>query len=475
MILQIEVTFTAGHFHGEEWPPSPARLFQALVAASHHGAHGLIHQAPRDEALRWLEQQSPPVVLAPDAVRQQDHLVSYLPNNDDLFEPQGHKKSAERGLGGWFINSAPTVVFEWRGSGSTEERRHADVVCAIARLVNYLGRTVDSARASGRVLQSVPAVDSTGRNRWQPRESRGGRWLAPAPGFLDLLNRRFPRSVSAEPPDFTNTRQVDYATDDELRLDAPIAVLELLRLDGRKLAFAPRDLRQPAGMVRNAMLQWAAADSAIHQHFGVDRIARLLQGHKSATSRERSEGGHFAVVPLPSVNPPKFTADGWMRRVAVVGYGLASAVDRELFDEVSRGLHGASLMDNGHPRGELRLLTAREQARVLYPFLGPARRWRSVTPVILTGFTRRGRSAESCLARALSQQRLPLEEIESLATFSGPIVPTAERAPDYRVQGYLATTPRFHTEIFFRRPVRGPLIVGRGRFSGFGLLIPFSS
>ena len=55
MILEMEATLTIGRFHGAEWPPAPARLFQALVAASHHGAHGLIPQAVRDEALRWLE------------------------------------------------------------------------------------------------------------------------------------------------------------------------------------------------------------------------------------------------------------------------------------------------------------------------------------------------------------------------------------------------------------------------------------
>lgn len=31
--LCISVTFLTGRYHGEEWPPSPARLFQALVAA----------------------------------------------------------------------------------------------------------------------------------------------------------------------------------------------------------------------------------------------------------------------------------------------------------------------------------------------------------------------------------------------------------------------------------------------------------
>jgi CRISPR-associated protein Csb2 len=178
------------------------------------------------------------------------------------------------------------------------------------------------------------------------------------------------------------------------------------------------------------------------------------------------------VVPLPSVNPPAFTADGWLRRVAVIGYGVTSPKDLELFAEVTRGLHGALLEDNGRSRGELRLLTPREQQRVLAPLSGPAVRWRSLTPIVLTGFTRKGRAVEVCLVRALVQQGFRSEDIERVAAFTGPLVPTALPARAYRVQGYLKTTPRIHAEIIFRRRVTGPLVLGRGRFAGFGLAIP---
>jgi CRISPR-associated protein Csb2 len=471
MILEIEVIFTAGQFHGEEWPPSPARLFQALVAASHHGAHGLIHQAVRDEALGWLERQEPPWILAPEAVRQGEHLIDYVPNNDDKFGVDAHVRT-DKSLGGWFFPESSAVAYLWQIGAEANTKKQADVIAAMSSLISYVGRTVDLAYARGRLLDAEPPANAVGRKRWQPAEREGGRWLVPATGFLELLDRRFPRSVSAEPPDFTNTRQVSYEPEDVLRLGVPVTVFEMLRMDGRKLAFDPRDLRQPAGMVRNAMLRWADATPGIRPHFAADQLARFLQGHKSAVGKERSEGGHFAVVPLPSVNPPSFTADGWLRRVAVIGYGVTSPVDRELFEELTRGLHGALLEDNGKPRGELRRLTAREQQGVLGPLAGPASRWRSVTPVVLTGFTRKGRAAEACLLRALVQQGFRTEDIESVAAFTGPVVPTAQPARAYRVQGYLATTPRVHAEVIFRRTLAGPLVLGRGRFTGFGLLIP---
>jgi CRISPR-associated protein Csb2 len=474
MILEIEVTFMAGHFHGEEWPPAPARLFQALVAASHCGAHGLIHQTVRDKALRWLEQQAPPAILADDAVQRCEHLINYVPNNDDAFGVDAHVRT-DKTMGAWFFPPINAVAYQWQLGADADAKKQADVIAAMAALITYLGRTVDSAYARGRLLDAVPSPEASRRTCWQPHQREGGRWLVPAAGFLELLNRRHPRSVSAEPPDFTNTRQVNYEPKAVLRFEIPVAVFEMLRMDGRKLAFEPRDLRQPSGMVRNAMLRWADTTPGVRDHFAANQLARFLQGHKSAIGKERSEGGHFAVVPLPSINPPTFTADGWLRRVAVIGYGVTGPVDRELFDEVTRGLHGALLADNGKPRGELRLLTAREQQRVLSPLVGPATRWRSITPVILTGFTRKGRSAETCLVRALIQQGCQSDEIESVAAFTGPTVPTSQPACAYRVQGYLATTPRIHAEVIFRRPVAGPLVLGRGRFTGFGLVIPYAS
>lgn len=60
-----------------------------------------------------------------------------------------------------------------------------------------------------------------------------------------------------------------------------------------------------------------------------------------------------------------------------------------------------------------------------------------------------------------------------MATFSGPIVPKTVRALDYRVKGYLAQTHRCHAEVVFNRPVIGPLVVGRGKHSGFGLMMPW--
>jgi hypothetical protein len=55
------------------------------------------------------------------------------------------------------------------------------------------------------------------------------------------------------------------------------------------------------------------------------------------------------------------------------------------------------------------------------------------------------------------------------ATYSGPLVPKTRAAREYRVQGYLSETERVHAEIIFRHTALSALVIGRGRFTGFGL------
>ena len=83
--LLIAVRFHEGRYHGREdgfsgadgWPPSPARLFQALVAA----ARGARLPAEDERALKWLEGLDPPRVAAP-VVRRGRAVKLFVPNND---------------------------------------------------------------------------------------------------------------------------------------------------------------------------------------------------------------------------------------------------------------------------------------------------------------------------------------------------------------------------------------------------------
>ena len=77
--LVISVRFDDGRYHGRpDWPPSPARLFQALVAGA---ANGEMLAIANRSALAWLELLEAPVIAAP-AMRLGQGFTNYVPNND---------------------------------------------------------------------------------------------------------------------------------------------------------------------------------------------------------------------------------------------------------------------------------------------------------------------------------------------------------------------------------------------------------
>jgi CRISPR-associated protein Csb2 len=228
-------------------------------------------------------------------------------------------------------------------------------------------------------------------------------------------------------------------------------------------------------MIRNALLEWLDANPLFRQYYGEELTSQLLAGHESHYSNGAFDGVHFAFVPIPSFNQD-WQADGWMRRVLVIGYGCETGKARELFNDVVNNLNGRPLKDNGKIIGRLLRAVSEKRDPVLRLFIHeeqPSQVWRTVTPIVFTGLTRRGRPPEKLIVRALLQAGFAASDIDSVAAFSSPILPKTTRALEYRVNGYLASTPRYHAEAIFARPVIGPLVIGRGRHSGFGLMMPY--
>jgi len=78
-VLLISVRFHEGRYHGtNDWPPSPARLFQALTAGA--GLQGPL-QTEQVDALEWLETMPPPIMAAP-TIRKGQAVGNFVPNND---------------------------------------------------------------------------------------------------------------------------------------------------------------------------------------------------------------------------------------------------------------------------------------------------------------------------------------------------------------------------------------------------------
>ena len=83
--LCVTVRFLQPTFHGRadgggaEWPPSPLRLFQALVASAARLQPAGFDDATR-EAFRWLEESGAPMIVATSAHETTGMRLS-VPNN----------------------------------------------------------------------------------------------------------------------------------------------------------------------------------------------------------------------------------------------------------------------------------------------------------------------------------------------------------------------------------------------------------
>ncbi|HXM34412.1 MAG TPA: type I-U CRISPR-associated protein Csb2 [Pyrinomonadaceae bacterium] len=480
MQLNLIVTFADGRYHGRrseeelEFPPSPSRVFQSLIAGSHCGAYGVIHSDKRDRALQWLESLEAPVIETPVVCETGKGITNYVPNNDDNTPSAGHVRTAKMFLAKSFP-AGKTLLYRWSFESSQEADENAAVLCAMARLMTHLGQHQDTVYVSGEIADNSQASDGPGLMR--PIERDDGNWTSPKTGALGAYKQRYQAWLKGDSRDDVSVpaRRVEYRSLETISFDAPMALFELWRNEDERLRYDPRDLRQPAAMVRHAMIEWLEAYPAFRDYYGDDLTTHLIAGHEgNQEGVVQFNGAHVACVPIPSLNEDDL-ADGLIRRVLLVGFGCQEKKAIELFESVSDGINGAALKDQSVKIGYLKKASLNDS--VLRLFTRKAYRvWRSVTPIILTGLMRRGRGAEVLIARALKQAGMNENDIESIATFSGPIVPKTARALDYRIEkdSYLSQTPRYHAEVIFKRPVEGALVIGRGRHYGFGLMIPCS-
>lgn len=122
------------------------------------------------------------------------------------------------------------------------------------------------------------------------------------------------------------------------------------------------------------------------------------------------------------------------------------------------------------------------------PYVGEAEIWATCTPVVLdrhlkeTGNEARQAEIESLLRRACANIGLPEPERvvagKHSALEGAPSAYPSGRAPPWtgwRLPQSLASRQLTHAVLQFRHPVRGPVILGAGRFVGLGLCRAFGT
>lgn len=502
MPLAIRVQFLAG-YSGREWPPSPARLFKALVSSA-RGGWSHANRKAIDDSLRVLEQQGwtedtkLPEIVAPHAALRPPRQRRFVPNNSTNW-PTDRKLNPEKGydlepepMVGWDIE-APSAVWYWWPNISAS---YVPVIRDISRRVVSVGKGEDLA-----VLDASEVEPPAGAMRWRPASS-GASLEVPEPGCLDVCDAVFDLDLNELPPPAAGVRAITYASDGRrAERSVPTFVLALWR-NGKRRSWDARLLRQVVGPVRHLLDEIRSEVVDVLTTGQSERpalealVRRVLVGHDE-NDRPVSEP-HLAILPLPSVLGPY--PDGRVRRIALADFGSDDdSTRRGIIETAQVLLHGRELVDRG--RGTGIFLDTEPDGQWLRAITKRSRTWATVTPLVqqakeLTGHewrrlieARRNAEQEPAKAAArelhLQKRRRELIErgirqaiagrrasIESIEVVAGGPLPGVHIATQYRANGYLGETAKLHVRVSFDRPIAGPIAIGRGRHVGFGVLWP---
>ena len=461
-MLRIEVQWLSGRYHGAEWPPSPWRLYQAMVA-------GLSAERCRnpglEAALRHLETLPAPVVTAPRAASLRP-VTARVPDNDgdvvlalhakgkpDAATAKAARLGSLRTRRAWRFTG--TVTYEWEATAKTPA--HLPALARLARSVSALGQGIDLAIARAELLEHPPKARGV---RYTPSGS-GARLLAvPAPGGLDALDARCRRERTRVRGDRVETgfepgpRMAGYRSE----LDLPLvrsAAFSLRTPDDRPLIANGARMIEFAAMVRHAIGRSAKCAGLART------VIAELMGHGG--------DGRISPQPLPSVGYRH--ADGRIRRVLLVA---PECVDEDVWRSVVSRLPGTALVAqaSGEAYGMLGPLSDTDP--MLARYRGTGSRWTSATPVVLPGYDslRRRPRPERSVARLLRHAGIS-ESLVERATFErGKALRGSAHPLSYRRPAHLARYPCVHLTLEWTVPVRGPLSLGAGTGYGLGLFVP---
>ncbi len=455
-----------------EWPPHPDRLFMALVSAWGDTGEDQTHR----KALQWLEELPAPALAVPLEVSERTKFTSYVPVNDDS-SPVGKKGSPYGAMGSIPIGrnrqprSFPAVVpaspvfhLIWKDAELPPEHRAAlEELCA---LVTYLGHSATPVRVWIDEHPPEPTLVPTergathqlrvtGAHRTEYLKSRHAAGLRPLPA-------RWQRYAVPEErpaiPDFPGP------------FDPGLFVFR--QVGGRRFGF------ESCGLIADALRK------VLMKRFG-DGAPEWLSGHAA--------DGSVSKRPRPAYLPLGFLghehADGHLLGIAVVvpndfepteqlvellidpKYGHDDGVPR-LTVEVFNPHFGTDRIGTIELELDERPERSRQQTLQSRTWIGPSQAWATVTPIMLPQFPRRGLSVEEVVSTACLQSGFP--EPATIRAGLAPFIAKVPHARSFHVKPRSGRPPRplFHAEITFPVPVLGPVLIGAGRYAGYGLCRP---
>ena len=454
-----------------EWPPHPDRVFMALASALYE-SNG---NEREKEALLWLEGRGVPSMQASDAGYRQT-VTTYVPVND-IAAPAlraGRQPSAQQVLAGLqllpdrrprqprqfpvAIPNDPRVYLIWEEEPDPVVRSGLESLCS---KVIRLGHSASLVQMW--VEENPPApnlVPTSGIAEHQMRVTGPGRL-----GHLEVQYERGRRPDRSPWAGYTRENRDTSVVPGGSHFDDLLLVLR--RTEGRRLGL------ESTLMLANRLR------SAVVSHCP-EPVPEWISGHNAAG--RPSQRPHLAFLPLPFVG--REHADGHL-------LGLALAVPKDVDRAEQRRCLSPVLGfdDQGSPR-RVRLYDGANfewglqmEDRVSPPmalrsetWTRPARRWSTVTPIVFDRHAKGGNReglAEGMVAEACQRIRLPRPQDVVLAQVSLHLgVPHSRQFPAMSRKSDHGRLQHLHAVVTFQEPVAGPVLLGAGRYRGYGLCRP---
>lgn len=424
-MIIVQVDFLGGVYRAAEptapawpeWPPAPDRIFQALVSAAASINANL-------EVLRALEAAPEIAFGRARAVTSGTTFVPAAYFVTSKREPPGRPNNAKSEP--MMVGITDPVCYIWPDAPDSLRVALEPIVAAL----HYVGRAKSAAIVSIPTLlpqlpiHLIPSV-------------RGAELLrVPTVGRLEELNAAF--SARTRAPVAT---VVPYSDREKLVTLSPWDQLMALRLyDEVPLRLAA----QLADALRTAALSVAGDDAPI-----------ALHGH--------AKSAHIAWATLPDVGHAN--AQG-----RVLGVGAWLPADISETDRVASALALTKIshLTFGGQRIKVGRLSAGAQipaGLTQKPWVQTSQVWGSVTPLVFDRHPKRGDVPEAMVADAAERAGYPRPSAVHLDQHS------AHRgsppAKDFRPRRGGRWT---HAVLEFATPISGPVLIGRDRYFGLGLM-----
>ena len=465
--LCVTIRFLDPRFHGRgdrgpEWPPSPFRLFQALLAAA--SRNDLLDE----EAFHWLERLSPPEILTPPVCSVRS-WVAFVPNNDSDEILDRQNRLFEKEVSPVRILKEEPLHYLWRIE--PEDQTIAERIALKARCLSALGWGVDLVVADGGVLSESEyksLMDGYSGDHWSHVEGASKALRSPRPGSLEDLTDAYNSFLSRfQGSDYQRARkprafdEIAYAKKGESVLRRGVVAFKLLKPDDDSESWAVFDQRK--AMEIAAWIRGYLCDRSKSDGFPGDSEV-YVAGHVSQEERNGKTPLRFSYLPLPSLGHER--ADGGVRRFLLAGpYGG----DEEPIRWARKELSNAVVKDkDGVPMARLQLVKA---DGFLEQYLGEATTFRTVTPVILPGYDDRSYSkAQRLVEKALEQAGFSAGDLaEPLYLQKAPFYNGCYAPGSYSLPRYLKGHSAMHVRLKWKEKVPGPFAIGAGRHFGLGL------